>query len=222
MRSIRRWVAVLCLATLNLTSVAALAQISRLPEDVQKRLAEINPLYQSDIRRYGPETIRLFTPLVAMGPKAGVIVTADEAYGSDAKQKVDVYRSEGARDLPVIVFVHGGALTSGDKNENKEIAANVSYYFARHGFLAINANYRLAPQHPYPEAAQDIGAIVAWIKGNAKRFGGDPERTSHWPVYRRAARSYLGVRPQDSRCEGAGHRWRRIDQWPLESRQSCR
>jgi acetyl esterase/lipase len=41
--------------------------------------------------------------------------------------------------------------------------------------MGINANYRLAPKHVYPAAARDIGGVVAWIKGNAKRFGGNPE-----------------------------------------------
>ena len=175
MASIQRYVVFVWLITLSLTCSPAGAQISRLPEDIQKRLAEINPLYQSNISKYGPETIRLFTPLVATGPKAGVTVTADQAYGADPKQTLDVYQPQGAGDLPVVVLVHGGALTSGDKNENKEILANVLYYFARHGFLGINANYRLAPKHVYPAAAQDIGGVVAWIKGNAKRFGGNPE-----------------------------------------------
>ena len=158
------------------TSWRALAQVSRLPDDIQKKLAEINPLYQSNIGKYGPETLRLFTPLLATGPKAGVNIIVDEAYGADPRQTLDVYQPQGANNLPVVVFVHGGALTSGDKNENKEISANVLYYFARHGFLGINANYRLAPKHVYPSAAQDIGGVVAWIKENAKRFGGDPER----------------------------------------------
>jgi acetyl esterase len=154
----------------------ALAQVSRLPDDIQKKLAEINPLYQSNIGKYGPETLRLFTPLLATGPKAGVTVVADEAYGADPRQTLDVYQPQGAKNLPIVVFVHGGALTSGDKNENKEISANVLYYFARHGFIGVNANYRLAPKNIYPSAAQDIGGAVAWIKENAKRFGGDPER----------------------------------------------
>ena len=154
----------------------ATAQVSRLPESVQKKLAQINPLYQSDIRKYGPETISLFTPLLAAGPKDGVSVTADQPYGTDPKQTLDVFQPENAKDLPVVAFFHGGALTSGDKNENKEVHANVLYYFARHQFLGINANYRLAPKYPYPAAARDVGSVVAWIKQNAKRFGGDPQR----------------------------------------------
>ena len=162
--------------SLALTAKPVPAQVSRLPETIQKKLAEINPLYQSNIRKYGPQTIELFTPLLAAEPKAGVSVTADQAYGTDPQQTLDAYQPRGAKDLPVVVFFHGGALTAGDKNENKEVHANVLYYFARHQFLGINANYRLAPKYVYPAAAQDIGSVVAWIKENARRFGGDPQR----------------------------------------------
>ena len=53
---IQRRTIVLGLATLNLWCSAASAQISNLPEDIQKRLSEINPLYQSNIsKRREPE-----------------------------------------------------------------------------------------------------------------------------------------------------------------------
>lgn len=175
MASIQPYIVLAWFVTLGLPCGSVWAQLARLPEHIQKRLAEINPSYQSDIGKYGRETLRLFTPVLAAGPKAGIIVTIDEAFGADPKQTLDVYQPQGASNLPIVVFVHGGALTSGDKNENKEISANVLYYFARHGFLGINANYRLAPEHVYPAAAQDIGSVVGWTKENAKRFGGNPE-----------------------------------------------
>ena len=161
---------------LAFTGGPAHAQVSRLPEAVQKKLAEINPQFQSDIRKYADQTIALFTPLLAAGPKDGVSVTPDQAYGKDPQQTLDVYQPRGANGFPVVVFVHGGALTTGDKNTNKEVWANVLYYFAHHQFLGINVNYRLAPKYKYPAAAQDIGAVVAWIQENGKRFGGDPQR----------------------------------------------
>jgi acetyl esterase/lipase len=155
---------------------SALGQVARLPEPVQKRLAEIGPVYQTDIRKYIPETQQLFTPLLAQGAKAGVTVTTDQQYGPDVKQRLDVYQPANAHDLPVVIFFHGGALTSGDKNINGEAYANVLYYFARNGFLGLNATYRLAPKFAYPAGAQDVGSAVKWTKTSVRRFGGDPER----------------------------------------------
>lgn len=176
--------AVASLVPLVLGCGLASAQVSNLPPDIQKKLAEINPRYQSDIEKYGGETLELFAPLLATEPKAGVKVFADEAFGPDPKQKLDLYQPSGASNLPIVVYFHGGALTTGDKNDRRgsskdgtsEISANALYYFARHGFLGINANYRLAPRNVYPSAAQDVGGVVAWLKQNAKRFGGDPDR----------------------------------------------
>jgi acetyl esterase/lipase len=161
---------------LNSAVQSALGQVARLPESVQKRLAEIGPVYQTDIRKYIPETQQLFAPLLAQGPKAGVTVAVDQQYGPDVKQRLDVYQPANAHDLPVVIFFHGGALTSGDKNISGEAYANVLYYFARNGFLGLNATYRLAPKFAYPSGAQDVGGAVKWAKTNARRFGGDPQR----------------------------------------------
>jgi len=159
-----------------LTAGVSEAQVSRLPDPIQNKLAEIGPVYQSDIRKYIPETFALFTPLLATMPKSGVTVTRDLAYGPDPRQTLDVYQPDGARGLPVVIFVHGGALIAGNKNLNGEIYGNVLYFFARRGFLGINMTYRLAPKHVYPAGAEDIGAAVRWIKGNAASFGGDSQR----------------------------------------------
>jgi len=162
--------------TLTSAVGSAFGQVARLPESVQKRLAEIGPAYQTNIRKYIPEVQALFTPLLAQSPKAAITVTADQAYGPDAKQRVDVYQPIASHNLPIVMFFHGGALVSGDKNINGEMYANVLYYFARKGFLGINATYRLAPKFVYPAAAQDVGSAITWVKKNAQQFGGDPNR----------------------------------------------
>src|SRR3974390_929360 len=197
------------LVTSSLWCSVASAQISNLPEDIQKRLSEINPLYQSDINKFARETLQLFATLLATEPKAGVNVFPDEAYGADPKQKLDVYQPQAANNLPIVVYFHGGALTSGDKNEplanskngTSEISANALYYFARHGFVGVNANYRLAPKHVYPAAAQDVGSVVAWLKGNAKRFGGDPERI--YLIGRSTGALHVATWAFDSKIHGA-------------------
>jgi acetyl esterase len=56
------------------------------------------------------------------------------------------------------------------------VYGNVPMYFARQGMLGVNATYRLAPAAQWPAAAQDVASLVAWLKSNAARFGGDPNR----------------------------------------------
>jgi acetyl esterase/lipase len=105
---------IVLVTVLTLTSAvqSVFGQIARLPESVQKRLAEIGPVYQTNIRKYIPETQQLFTPLLAQGPKGGITVTVDQEYGPDIKQRLDIYQPANAHDLPVVIFFHGGALTS--------------------------------------------------------------------------------------------------------------
>ena len=165
------------LGMLVFASVApAQAQITSLPAHVQEVLADIGPKWQSDIRTYIPRTFDLFAPLLEAAPKTGVTVTKDIAFGEDPKQKLDLFRPHGIETAPVVVFVHGGALTRGDKSGRAGTYDNVLYFFARHGLVGVNANYRLAPQNKYPDAALDMGLAVAWIKANADDIGGDPER----------------------------------------------
>lgn len=165
-----------------LTVVAALvagqagAQVSSLPPDLQRALAEIGPGYQRDFRAGIPATVEAFRAVLSAAPRDGVTLVADQAYGPDPKQVVDVFRPTARTRLPVLIFVHGGAYTLGDKNAYGEVYSNVGYWFARQGILAVNANYRLAPGTKWPGAAQDVGAIIGWARENVSRFGGDPER----------------------------------------------
>jgi triacylglycerol lipase len=106
---------------------------------------------------------------------AGVTVTADIAYGADPRQKLDVYRGQGAK-MPILVYIPGGGYVGGDKNFDGVFYGNLGTYFARHGYLTVVANYRLAPAAPWPAGAQDVGGAVAWAKANGAQYGGDPSR----------------------------------------------
>lgn len=154
----------------------ATAQITRLPETVRRELAVIGPKWQSDIRTYIPRTFDLFAPLLEASPKQGVSVTKDIAFGDDPKQTLDLFRPPGEDRAPVVVFIHGGALTRGDKSRSGGTYDNVLYFFARHRMVGVNTNYRLAPQNKFPDAALDMGLVVAWIRANAEDIGGDPEQ----------------------------------------------
>lgn len=123
----------------------------------------------------------IYLPLLQAAPKSGVSVTRDVRYGPDARHRLDVFEPapRPARPMPIVIFVHGGGLTGGDKDSPNTpaagfIYANVGTYFARQGLLGINATYRLVPNIRYPAGAQDINAVVRWAKTNAAHYGGDP------------------------------------------------
>ena len=89
---------------------------------------------------------------------------------------LDVYTpnkaASGAAGYPVVLFVHGGSWTSGNKNFYSFIGRRL----AKQGVVAVIINYRLAPPVHVPEQAADCARALAWTVGNISKYGGDPAR----------------------------------------------
>ena len=143
--------------------------------DENRRLMEtIGPLWGRDIQKYRDQVVASYSPILAVAPKSGVDVVRDVSYGPHSRQVVDVFTPAGARKAPVVLFVHGGAFVRGDKRINDEIYDNVLYWFARHGMVGVNVEFRLAPEGKWPAGANDIAAAIAWVRANIAGLGGDP------------------------------------------------
>lgn len=100
------------------------------------------------------------------------VAKLDIAYGKHDKQKLDVYASDGAKGAAVVVFVHGGEWTKGDK-------ADVSFkpkLMNESGFVFVSVNYRLSPEVKHPAHVSDVAAAIRWVKDNIKTHGGDPDK----------------------------------------------
>jgi acetyl esterase/lipase len=119
----------------------------------------------------------LYLPFHETEPYRDLDVTRDERYGPDERNRLDIFRPRAAGALrPVVLFVHGGAYIGGDKRTpGTPYHDNVGVWAARNGFIGITMTYRLAPAHPYPAGAADVGAAIAWLHQHAASFGGDPE-----------------------------------------------
>jgi len=77
----------------------------------------------------------------------------------------------------VVLFVPGGGYVGGAKSRpGLPFYQNVGVFFARNGVVGVTMNYRLAPKHPWPAGGEDVAAALRWLKQNAVKFGGDPER----------------------------------------------
>jgi acetyl esterase len=91
--------------------------------------------------------------------------------GAEGDLRARVYRPDAAGPLPTVVFLHGGGWVIGDLDTHDNMARNV----CRHAEAVVVAvDYRLAPEHPFPAAADDAVAATRWIAQHLDEFGGDP------------------------------------------------
>ncbi len=97
----------------------------------------------------------------------------DLSYGEGVSQRLDL-STPASKDFPTVVFVHGGSLQSGDKADTDY--GKVCDAFPAAGIACANVNYRLISTAPWPAAAEDVGAAVAWIHRNIASRGGNPAR----------------------------------------------
>ncbi len=103
----------------------------------------------------------------------GQELTADIQYGPKEKyQALDVYAPEGAKNLPVIFWIHGGGWETGDKAD-VHIKPRV---FAERGFVFVSTNYRLWPGVEMEAIFRDVAKAFGWVHQNIAKHGGDPER----------------------------------------------
>ena len=146
---------------------------SQVPRAIHAQLLTIGPVVAP------AETARIYAPLQQREPYTGVEVTRHERYGADARQLLDVFSPEASHGnkRPVLVFLHGGAFTSGERRrDDGPFYDNVMLWAVKSGMVGVNMTYRLAPGHVWPAAQQDLAAALTWLRQNMAARGGDPER----------------------------------------------
>ena len=106
--------------------------------------------------------------------------SSNVAYASTSSSQVlDIWMPEGATGpVPLVIFVHGGAFSGGDKSMDLESGSVASVLAA--GYAAASLNYRLSGEAPFPAAVQDVKAAVRFLRANASQYGLDPDRFAAW------------------------------------------
>ena len=90
-------------------------------------------------------------------------------FGPRPEHRLDLYIPNGSGPFPVAVYFHGGGF--------RALSRRTHWLFgialARAGYATFLPDYRLAPEHPFPAAAEDACVATRWIWENAHRFEGD-------------------------------------------------
>ena len=72
---------------------------------------------------------------------------------------------------PVVIFMHGGYWTEGDKDIYGFLGRN----FAKHDIVTVIPSYTLSPKGNYDTMAKDVVSAIQWTTTNISKFKGNPE-----------------------------------------------
>jgi acetyl esterase/lipase len=114
-----------------------------------------------------------FTVINLLVPRTGYRIQRGLAYGTDPRQKLDIYVPVGlTAPAPVVLFFYGGGWQGGDRTDYLAFGQA----FASAGLVAVVADYRLYPQVKYPGFVEDAAAALAFVHAHAAQYGGDAAR----------------------------------------------
>ena len=89
-----------------------------------------------------------------------------------ARHVLDIYSPAGAKNLPVVFWVHGGGWQTGDKANVQEKPA----WFTKKGFVFVSINHRLLPEVEMEVLVRDVAKAFGWMHKHIAEHGGDPSR----------------------------------------------
>ena len=101
----------------------------------------------------------------------GTTVHRDISYVTNGhqRQKLDLYLPKGAENPPLMILIHGGGFTEGDKAKE-----NAAQWLAQ-GYAVASLNYRFSTDAVFPAQIEDCKAAVRWLRANAKKYGFDSD-----------------------------------------------
>lgn len=113
---------------------------------------------EADLAKVDVEEIEVPT---RVGPSRVIKVTAP---------KEDDKKSE---SIPLFINFHGGGFVRGYHERDTIFCAQMAL---KTGCLVLDVDYRLAPEHPFPQGLNECYDVVAWAFKNAKQLGVDPSK----------------------------------------------
>jgi len=88
--------------------------------------------------------------------------------------RMDAHVPSGRGPFPAVILVHGGGWTTGNKTAN--FVLPLFNALTETGYTWFTIDYRLAPQHHYPAAVEDVQSAIVFVKQHAREYKVDPKR----------------------------------------------
>ncbi len=111
--------------------------------------------------------LREVAPLSKLEPFDGEIEDR-HLDGPGGPLPVRIYTPRGASGLPILVYFHGGGFVVGHPDYTETVTRGIA---AQAPAVVISVDYRMAPEHPFPAAVEDVDFVVEWASANAESLG---------------------------------------------------
>lgn len=145
-----------------------------LDPQAQAFLELLSSLEGPSLEELGAEAARSLFAGMTSPAEAEVASVEDRTVpGPGGEIPVRVYTPLGEGPFPLHVTFHGGGFVIGSLDTHHAVAQGIA---AGSASVVVSVDYRLAPEHPYPAAADDCYAATVWAVEHAEQLGADPAR----------------------------------------------
>ncbi len=111
-----------------------------------------------------------------IGPALPVAEIRDlTALGPGGEIPLRLYRPDSGQPCPALVYLHGGGWVLGDIPTHEKLCTEI---VQGAGCAVVSVDYRLAPEHKFPAAADDAFAAMQWVMAQAEELGIDGQRVA--------------------------------------------
>ena len=130
-------------------------------------IKSVNPTHIEERLQASRELYERLAPLA--GEQEAVFAVEDKTIDfTDRKINIRIYRPGNKKELPAVVYFHGGGFFKGSlESHDRPLRqlANLS------GAVIISVDYRLAPEYPFPHGLNDCIDTTEWIMDHATELG---------------------------------------------------
>jgi|GEM_PF-1098016 len=103
----------------------------------------------------------------------GVLVTNDTISHEGRKLPIRVYRPKQTKGRGLLIYIRGGGFVVGSLETHNTVVAELC---EKSGLVTIAPDFRMSPEHPFPEALEDCYGVLCGVVNDAQRLDIDPNR----------------------------------------------
>jgi acetyl esterase len=144
-----------------------------LPEEVKKTIADAEAHGFDKLNLLPPQQTRDLMKQAPANPNPTAVGDVINTIIEKDHIPVRIYIPKGEGPFPVITYFHGGGFVLLSLDTHDEICRQLC---ANTGAVVMSVDYKLAPEHPYPQGPESAVAATLWMIENAMDYNGIGER----------------------------------------------